>query len=176
MLFLKTTPVTQKFLMKRANRLQTGWVQTGGRNSTGRITSYKKGSFKFKRVLRFIDFWRRLVTNAFVVSFVKDSFRTSTLALIFYQTGFLSYVVLPEGVRVGDKIKNDYDRSSSAVVENETFALGSALPLSRISDGTLVFNIELWPLKGAQLCRAAGTYAVIVSRRNGFVTVKLRSG
>lgn len=31
-------------------------------------------------------------------------------------------------------------------------------------------------MKGAQICRSAGTYAIIVNRRHGFVTLKLRSG
>lgn len=116
-------------------------------------------------MFRFVDFWRRLSSDAFIVSFEKDNFRSSTVALVFYQTGFLSYIILPEGFCVGDKLK----ASSSS-------QLGLALPLRDISDGILVFNVELWPLKGAQLCRAAGSYAIIVSRRKGFVTLKLRSG
>lgn len=175
MLFLKTTPVTQNFLLRRAKRLQTGWAQTGGRNNTGRITSFKKGSFKFKRMLRFIDFWRRLASDAFVVGFEKDNFRTSTVALIFYQTGYLSYVLLPEGFGVGDKLAFSTITASFTPTSSSPL-LGAALPLRSIPDGSLIFNIELWPFKGAQLCRSAGTYAVLVSKRNAFVTLKLRSG
>lgn len=175
MFFLEAKPVTYTFLIKRAKRLHAGWSQTGGRNSSGHITSYKKGSFRYKRVYRFIDFWRRLTADAFVIAFDKDNFRTTKLALVFYQTGYLSYIVLPEGFAIGDKIKfSNY--SSEIGWTGEGSFLGHAFPLKHISDGLLVFNIELWPLKGAQLCRAAGTYGIIVARRNGFVTVKLRSG
>jgi large subunit ribosomal protein L2 len=42
--------------------------------------------------------------------------------------------------------------------------------------GTLVHNIELRPGKGAQMARAAGTYAQVMAREGGYVLVKLPSG
>ena len=40
----------------------------------------------------------------------------------------------------------------------------------------MVHNIELKPLKGAQLARSAGAYAKIMAKDNNMVTVKLPSG
>jgi large subunit ribosomal protein L2 len=40
----------------------------------------------------------------------------------------------------------------------------------------LIHNIELKPFKGAQLARSAGTYARIVAKEDGMVTLKLPSG
>lgn len=122
---------------------------------------------------RFIDFWRRLTADAFIVKLEHDAFRTGTIALIFYQTGFLSYVALPDGYSPGDKLKfsHTYER-----VGPEALFAGNALALSDILEGSFVFNVEIWPYKGAQICRAAGAYAVLLSKRNGFVTLKLRSG
>lgn len=96
------------------------------------------------------------------------------MALLFYQTGFLAYAVLPEGYSVGDKLKF----SLSAVGLDRSAALfnGNALSLREIAEGSFVFNIEIWPAKGAQICRAAGTYGILLGKRNGFVTLKLRSG
>lgn len=54
--------------------------------------------------------------------------------------------------------------------------LGIALPIKYIPRGVAIFNIELWPAKGAQICRSAGTSAVIVSHRGKFSVLKLRSG
>lgn len=45
-----------------------------------------------------------------------------------------------------------------------------------VPNGTLVFNCELFPGKGGQICRAAGACAVVLSNFQGFVTLKLRSG
>lgn len=55
-MFLKTKPLTYNFLLQRARTLTVGWSEAGGRSSSGRITSFKKGSFKFRRIYRFIDF------------------------------------------------------------------------------------------------------------------------
>jgi large subunit ribosomal protein L2 len=170
---LKTKPLTFKFLIQRAQNLRLGWNASGGRNSAGIITSYKKGPHKYRRVYRFIDFWRRLRVDAFVVRFDKDSFRSSTLTLLFYQTGFVSYAILPDGYSVGDKLPFSFRFDSHG--EAALFP-GNALPLADINEGAFVFNIELWPTKGAQICRSAGSYAIIVAKRLGFVTLKLRSG
>lgn len=74
--------------------------------------------------------------DAFIIKFEKDNFRSSILTLIFYQTGYLSYVMLPEGYLVGDKLK------FSGGATTPTF-LGQALPLRDIIDGAFIFNIEL---------------------------------
>lgn len=126
-----------------------------------------------KRLYKFIDFWRRLAFDAFIVQVVKDNFRSATVSLVFYQTGFLSYIVLPEGYSAGYKLPFSLRPSTHGV---SAFFPGNAISLSEVIEGALVFNVELWPTKGAQLCRAAGTYAVVIGRKGGFVTLKLRSG
>lgn len=169
MFVVKTRPVTYNFLLQRTRKLRIGWLQTGGRTSSGQITSFKKGPSKYKKLYRFIDFWRRLPLDAFIIRFERDVFRSSTLALLFYQTGYISYVVLPDGYSVGDKLR-------FSAVNSQNGFLGQALPVKDIVEGAFIFNIELWPSKGAQLCRSAGSYAIIISKRNGFVTIKVRSG
>jgi large subunit ribosomal protein L2 len=42
--------------------------------------------------------------------------------------------------------------------------------------GTTVHAIEMKPGKGAQIARSAGTYAQILARAEGYVTLRLRSG
>jgi len=95
------------------------------------------------------------------------------LTLVFYQTGLLSYIILPEGYSVGDKLRFSFRPENMADL---AFFDGNALQIGEIPEGSFIFNLELWPYKGAQLCRSAGTYAIVLSKRNGFVTVKLRSG
>lgn len=82
-------------------------------------------------------------------------------------------MLLPEGYRVGDKLKFSLTRSSNGFLADFP---GNACILKNVAEGAFVFNVEIWPLKGGQICRSAGTYAVVVGNRNGFVTLKLRSG
>lgn len=165
--------VSSLYLKRRVRQLCVGWASTGGRNVSGKITSYKKGSFAVKRLYRFIDFWRRLAADAFIVQTVKDNFRSSTVSLVFYQTGFLSYLVLPEGYPVGHKLCFSL---RPEIHGKSALFLGNAAALGEIAEGAVIFNVELWPTKGAQLCRSAGTYAIVIGRKAGFVTLKLRSG
>jgi len=53
---------------------------------------------------------------------------------------------------------------------------GNAMPLKGMPVGTIIHNIELKPGKGAQMCRAAGAYAQLVGRDQGYALVKLTSG
>lgn len=134
--------VTKNFLLRRARKLAVGWAETGGRAASGRTTSFKKGAYRFKRLYRFIDFWRRLREDAFVISFERDAFRSSTIALVFYQTGYVSYISLPDGYIVGDKLSF----SSSSVVDGGVAIScfpGNALPLKHIPEGSHVFNVEM---------------------------------
>jgi len=62
--------------------------------------------------------------------------------LIFYQTGFLSYVILPDGYAVGDKLKLSTGLPSGESLPGYANFVGNALPLGTISEGSFVFNIE----------------------------------
>lgn len=107
----------------------------------------------------------------------RDNFRTTPLSLVLYRTGVLTYIILPEGYRVGDKVcYTDFVPLFVGETVSSANAIGQAFSLKYISDGATIFNLELWPNKGAQVCRSAGTYAVIINRRGGFVTLKLKSG
>lgn len=43
--------------------------------------------------------------DLFVVKTFVDPNRSAKITLVFYKTGFLSFVVLPDGFTVGDKLK-----------------------------------------------------------------------
>ena len=50
------------------------------------------------------------------------------------------------------------------------------MPLYKIPEGMLVHNIELKIGKGGQMSRSAGSYARIMAKENGNVTLRLPSG
>jgi len=76
------------------------------------------------------------------------------------------YIVAPRSLKVGTEI------SSGAGVP---IKVGNAMPLEFIPLGSIIHNVELTLGKGAQLARAAGTYAQLIAKEGDFVTLKLPS-
>lgn len=78
-----------------------------GRNMSGGITVFSRGG-RQKRKYRFVDFWRRLELQGVVLKLLKDTYRTSHLALILYSNGCLSYMLAVEGLYQGKFIFSGY--------------------------------------------------------------------
>jgi len=137
-----------------------------GRNNQGRITIRHKGG-GHKRRYRLIDFKRnKFNTKGIVASIEYDPNRNANIALINYEDGEKRYILHPENLNIGDSIM------SGSLGE---IKIGNALPLSLIPLGTDVHNIELFPGKGGQLVRSAGTSAKILAKENNFVVLRLSS-
>ena len=137
-----------------------------GRNSYGRITvRHRGGGNKVK--YRNIDF-KRLDSSASTVTAIEyDPNRSAFIALLENEAGVKSYIIAPEGLKVGDVV------SSSAEAD---IKVGNTLPLANIPVGTFIHNVELYPGKGAQLVRAAGVMAQLISKDGGVAQVRLPSG
>ena len=137
-----------------------------GRNNQGRITTRHKGG-GHKRCYRLIDFKRnKHDIEGKVVSIEYDPNRNANISLINYADGEKRYILHPETLKVGDTIYSG---------KNFPIQVGNALPLDSIPLGTDVHNIELFPGKGGQLVRAAGTSAKILAKENNFVVLRLSS-
>ena len=138
-----------------------------GRNSYGRITVRHKGG-GVRRKYRLIDFKRNTTdAEATVVSIEYDPNRSATIALIQYEDGKKAYIIAPDKLSVGDKIRSSVEADIKP---------GNCLPLEFIPLGTLVHNVEMHPGKGAQLVRAAGMYAQVMAKENGYAQLRLPSG
>jgi large subunit ribosomal protein L2 len=83
--------------------LAKGKINTGGRNNTGRITSWHRGG-GHKKLYRFIDFKRSVEGEAVVERLEYDPNRTAFIALIEYTDKTKQYIVAPQGLKVGQKI------------------------------------------------------------------------
>lgn len=138
-----------------------------GRNNQGKITVRHRGGGA-RKMYRIIDF-RRLKDGvpAEVVSVEYDPNRSARIALIEYNDGEKSYILAPLGLKAGQTVQN-----GTGLEPN----VGNCMPLSAIPPGTTIHNIEMRPGKGGQLCRSAGTSAVLNARDGKWAQVTLPSG
>ena len=140
---------------------------TGGRNNSGKMTVRYIGG-GHKQMYRLVDFKRAKDGVAATVKTIEyDPNRTARIALVVYADGQKSYILAPNGLKVGQTVI-----SGSGVAPE----VGNTLPLAEIPLGTLVHNIELYPGQGAQMARSAGSYAQLLAREGKFAIIKLPSG
>ena len=147
--------------------LLTPLKSSGGRNNTGQMTVRYIGG-GHKRMYRIVDFKRcKDGIPAEVLTIEYDPNRSARIALVEYEDGVKSYIIAPNGLKVGQKIQNGVGAAPD---------LGNCLPLSEIPVGTLVHAIELRPGQGAAMARSAGTYAQLAAREGNYAILRLPSG
>jgi large subunit ribosomal protein L2 len=153
---------------KPVKALTEGKIGTGGRNNLGRVTVRFRGG-GHKQAYRYVDFKRRTHPGeaATVERIEYDPNRTAFIALIRYPDGELSYIIAPQRLTPGEQV---------VAGEQVDIKPGNAMPIGNMPVGTIVHNVELKLGKGGALARSAGTYAQIVARDQGYVTVRLNSG
>lgn len=153
--------------------LTVGLCKKAGRNNRGRVTSRRRGG-GVKRLYRIIDFKRNKEGIAAKVAHIEyDPNRTARIALLHYVDGEKRYILAPVGLKQGDTVMSGCDKRTGQVADIKP---GNALTLSRIPVGTVVHNIELFPGKGGQLCRSAGSYAQLVAKEGKLALIRLPSG
>ena len=152
---------------KPEKSLVTTVKKSGGRNSNGHLTMrYIGGGHKQK--LRLIDFKRNKEgVPAVVKSIEYDPTRSARIALLYYADGAKSYIIAPEGLKVGQQLVSGSDVAPE---------VGNALPLAKIPLGTIVHNVEIQPGKGGAIARSAGAFVQLLARENGLATLKMPSG
>ena len=147
--------------------LTRGKKRTGGRNSTGAITSWWRGGGA-KQAYREIDFKRdKTGIPAKVAAIEYDPNRSARIALLNYADGEKRYILHPVGLDVGRTVVSG---------PQADILVGNAMPLKNIPAGTVVHNIELKAGKGGQMARSAGSSAQLVSKEGGYALLKLPSG
>jgi large subunit ribosomal protein L2 len=151
---------------KPVKKLTVGKSEKGGRNNAGRITVRFRGG-GHKQSYRLVDFKRRKTEAAKVERLEYDPNRSAFIALITYNDGEQSYILAPQRLSVGDEVVSG---------ESVDVKPGNAMPLASIPVGTIVHNVEMKIGKGGAIARSAGTYAQIVGRDQGYVSLRLNSG
>ncbi len=147
--------------------LVVGKSASGGRNNQGKMTMRYLGG-GHKRKYRIIDFKRNKDgVPATVKTIEYDPNRSARIALLFYADGAKTYILAPNGLKVGQTVVSGADAAPE---------VGNTLPLANIPIGTVVHNIELRPGQGAKIVRSAGTFAQLTSREGSYAIIKLPSG
>ena len=138
-----------------------------GRNNQGRITVRHRGGGAKQR-LRIVDFKRnKFDVEATVREIAYDPTRSAYLALLEYADGVKTYILAPDGLKVGMKVLNGPKADAS---------LGNCLPLGQIPLGLMVHAVELVPGEGAKVARSAGNACQVMARDGQKVTLKMPSG
>ena len=164
---LVMTDRSQLWKGKPEASLTEGKTRSGGRNNTGRVTSWHRGG-GHKRRYRLMDWKRRKWDVEGTVERLEyDPNRTAYIALIKYKDGEKAYILAPQRLKAGDKVVSG---------EKTDVKPGNAMMLKSMPVGTIIHNIEMKPGKGGQLCRSAGTYGQLVGRDQGYAQIKLASG
>jgi len=130
-----------------------------GRNFTGQICIHNR-SGGVKRNFKLIDFYRRINLFGFIYKILKDINRTALLGAIIYENGLFSYIIISEGLKLGDKIFSGSIGSFEGKIKK-----GYAVPLNLINLFTVVNNIEFKPYTGSKYTRAAGTSSLLVGKK-----------
>ena len=152
---------------KPLKALTKGKRRGSGRSRSGFITTRHKGG-GHKKKLREIDFKRdKFDIEASVASIEYDPNRTANIALLYYVDGEKRYIIAPDKLKVGDKIKSG---------DNIEIEVGNCSKLKNIPVGTIVHNIEMQPGRGAQIARSAGSFAQISGFEKGKAIMKMPSG
>ncbi|OGL72258.1 50S ribosomal protein L2, partial [Candidatus Uhrbacteria bacterium RIFCSPHIGHO2_02_FULL_54_11] len=142
--------------------------QRAGRSSQGKITVRHRGGGS-RRHVRVLDSRRdKFDVPATVLALEYDPNRGARLMLLMYADGEKRYSLAPHGIKVGTVILSS--RKKGEIVE------GSRLPLDVIPIGMPVHDVELQPMQGGRLIRAAGASAQLMAVEGPYATLKLRSG
>ena len=117
---------------------------------------------------RRIDFKRdKFGVPARLATIEYDPNRSARIGLLHYRDGEKRYLLLPNGLKVGDIIVSGPDAEAR---------VGNALRSARSRSGTTIHNIELVPGKGGQIVRSAGTSAQLLAKEGDLAQVRLPSG
>jgi len=137
-----------------------------GRNAYGRITTRHRGGGS-ARNYRIIDFRRsQRDIEGTIATIEYDPNRNVRIGLIKYKNGAKKYILMPEGLKVGDKILASVTADAR---------VGNSMPLRSVPVGFFVHNVEVNPGKGGKFARSAGTSIQLVAKSDTHATLKMPS-
>jgi large subunit ribosomal protein L2 len=129
--------------------------------------TYRAPSHRYRAELRQIKVDHGQTITGIVEEIVHDPARSAPIALVQLDNGEERYLLVPEGMYVGQEI---------ACGISAEIKPGNSLPLAEIPEGVPICNIESQPGHGGQFARSTGVYAILVAHDVGATVVQLPSG
>ena len=160
---VKSETVTDKkpeksLLAKQKSRAGRSWGkisvrhQGGGHKQRYRIVDFKQDKFDVPGRIAAIE---------------KDPIRSGFIALVHYKDGEKRYVLATAGMRVNKEI---------ICAEKAPIKSGNRTQVKNIPVGTIISNVELFPGRGGQIVRSAGSGAILTAVDEQSAQVKMASG
>ncbi|MFI5412313.1 MAG: 50S ribosomal protein L2 [Candidatus Micrarchaeales archaeon] len=105
-------------------------------------------------------------TTGEVISIINHTGHTAPLMEILFEDFTRSYLIAPEGIRIGDRVH---------IGPTPNFSIGSVMRLGDIPEGIPIYNIESMPGDGGKFVRAAGSVAYISAHTGNTTTIAMPS-
>jgi len=135
--------------------------------SHGKISVRHQGGGA-KRRYRLVDFRQdKFGIPGKIFAIERDPNRSSFIALVHYADGEKRYILASEGMTAGMEI---------ITAENAPVKLGNRAQVKNIPTGTIICNLELFPGKGGQIVRGAGSGATLTAVDENNAQIKMPSG
>ncbi|MBW2987255.1 50S ribosomal protein L2 [Candidatus Woesearchaeota archaeon] len=131
----------------------------------GRSPKFKAKSFRYKGAARHNSLTAETLKGT-IMDIVHCPGHSAPLAKVDFEGKGPSYILAPEGIKVGDVIQSGID-----VTQNP----GAITKLDLLPEGTLIHNIETQPGDGGKLVRASGAVARLVTKTPEGIVVELPS-
>ena len=125
---------------------------------------YKSPIHKFKYFFRFPQKQENPVLGT-IIDLKKDPSKTAPLAIVKYEDNTQAVIPAPLGIRIGSKVTFGTDSPNP----------GNIMELSQIPEGTEIYAIEKIPGSGPSFCRTAGSFARVITKIKGNVTIQFSS-
>ena len=167
-LLRKKNSVTKLFWNKKIKNFS-------GRNNTGSISVYSKGTRK-KRLFRIIDYKRNILNiPGIIYSNEYDPNRSSFISLVVYKNFICCYILGIQNLDIGSYI---YNYNSNFKKNSLFYKKGDKNILLYLSTGSIIHNLEYLPNNGSIYIRSAGTYGKIIKKYLRFnkALIQLPSG
>lgn len=163
MSIVKSADVSKK---KPEKSLMAPMKSKAGR-SHGKISVRHQGGGA-KRRYRIIDFKQdKFGIPGKIFAIERDPNRSSFIALVHYADGEKRYILASEGMKAGMEI---------LTAEVAPVKLGNRAQVKNIPTGTVICNLELFPGKGGQIVRGAGSSATLTAVDENTAQIKMPSG
>ncbi|MFA5871466.1 MAG: 50S ribosomal protein L2 [Parcubacteria group bacterium] len=172
--YRKTTPGRRQMSVNKLEesfsgpeRSLTSSLKSRGGRSKGKISVRHKGG-GHKKKYRIIDFkMDKFGIPATIERVERDPNRSANIALLNFKDGEKRYIIASEGMKAGSLFLNDHKAA---------IKIGNRMEVQNIPVGTQICLVEMFPSKGAQLARSAGSSVTLMAVDAGKAQVKLASG